>query len=306
MNAAASNLGAELSSSRPIRSPLGSVVIPAHNEASVIDRCLTNLLEGFAAEELDVLVVCNGCRDDTAARARAWGSRVHVIELAQASKPAALRAGDSAARAFPRLYLDADVILAGPAARRVLDHLRAGAIAARPPIRYDTGRCSPLVRSYYRARERVPAVMGSLWGAGVCGLSAAGRRRFREFPDLVADDLWLDRQYDPAEIEIVDCIPVLVAAPRRTRDLLNILRRTYRGKAGTRPERGIDRRAREITKATLVDLGKLACAGPKPAIDGVIYALFAIGARLSLALRANSCAAQGAGHWERDDSSRRD
>ena len=86
------------------------------------------------------------------------------------------------------------------------------------------------MRSYYRARSRVPAVLGSLWGAGVYGLSAPGRRRFDTFPDLVGDDLWVDGRFDSGEVEIVDCLPVVVVAPRRSRDLVRVLRRAYFGK----------------------------------------------------------------------------
>jgi cellulose synthase/poly-beta-1,6-N-acetylglucosamine synthase-like glycosyltransferase len=163
------------------RKPIGSVVSPAHNEANVIGRCLSALLRGADRGELDVVVVCHGCSDDTAAVARTAQHSVRVIELDAASKSAALRAGDEAAIAMPRLYLDADEVLSAAAARRVLERLSAGAVAARPPIRYDSSRSSAPVRSYYRARARIPAVMGSLWRAGVCGLSAAGRARFRAF-----------------------------------------------------------------------------------------------------------------------------
>ena len=164
------------------RSPVGSVVIPAHDEAAVIRRNLDALFTGFQRGELDVVVVCNGCSDETATLARSSGHPVRVVELRTASKPAALRAGDAAAAAFPRLYLDADVTLNGLAARRVLERLSDGAIAARPPIRYDSDAASAPVRSYYRARSRVPAVLGSLWGAGVYGLSSAGPPRGGALP----------------------------------------------------------------------------------------------------------------------------
>src|SRR5215208_8237087 len=164
---------------------LGSVVIPAHDESASIRRCLDALFTGVAPGELDVVVVCNGCADDTAARTRSSGHPVRVVELEAASKPAALRAGDEAARALPRIYLDADVVLHGSAARAVLERLRGGAVAARPPVRYVSGASSAPVRSYYRARSQVPALLGSLWGAGVYGLSEAGRRRFDAFPDVV-------------------------------------------------------------------------------------------------------------------------
>ena len=279
------------------RPPLGSVVIPAHNESAGIRRCLNALFTGVTPGELDVIVVCYGSTDDTAPLARSSGHPVRVIELKVASKSAALRAGDEVARALPRIYLDADVVLHGSAARVILERLRAGAVAARPPIRYATSASSAPVRSYYRARSQMPALLGSLWGAGVYGLSKAGRSRFDAFPDVVADDLWVDRQFAPGEIEIVDCKPVEVDVPRRVRDLLSVLRRTYRGKAENASVDPHDR-ARETTLSTLQQLRRVGAAGPRAALDAATYAAFAVGARLMLAIpRA------GPG-WERDDSSR--
>ena len=281
------------------RSPVGSVVIPAHNEAPVIGRCLDALFAGFGQGELDVVVVCNGCSDETAALARSSGHPVRVVELGPASKPAALRVGDAAASAFPRLYLDADVVLSGSAARLVLERLLAGAVAARPPIRYDSEGASAPVRSYYRARSRVPAVLGSLWGAGVYGLSAAGRRRFGVFPDVVADDLWVDGHFDSDEVEIVDCPAVAVVTPQRSRDLVRILRRAYVGKGERASAPDPDGRAPETIASTLRDLGRLVTSGPVPALDAATYAAFAAGARLAAPF--GSFAGDG---WARDDSSR--
>ncbi len=275
----------------------GSVVIPAHNEAGVIRRGLDVLFAGVSAEALDVVVVCNGCTDATAAVARDSGHPVRVIELPQASKAAALRAGDRVARGFPRLYLDADVVLPGESAQRVLAHLRAGALAARPPIRYETGRSSAPVRSYYRARAEIPAVLGSLWGAGVYGLSETARSRFEVFPDLGADDLWLDRLFAPHEIEVIDCPPVIVFVPRTTRDLLWVLRRTYGGKEETRAGASASDRATTVTRSALGDLARLARRGGTATVDAAVYAAFATAGRLALAFAP----ARG---WARDDASR--
>lgn len=287
-----------------VSQPVGSVVIPAHNEAQVIHRCLNALFAGLAPGDLDVVVVCNGCDDETAALARSCGRPVRVFELPIASKPAAIRFGDAAALRFPRLYLDADVVLPGASARRVLERLAEGAVAARPPVRYDTSESSAAVRSYYRARGRVPAVLSSLWGAGVYGLSASGRSRFEEFPDVVGDDLWLDGQFERDEVDIVECDPVTVMAPRGIADLIRVLRRTYRGKAERRSSCSADDRAREITRATLRDLRHLTAAGPQNAFDAVAYGAFAVSARLSLALLTASGRAASTAPWERDDSSR--
>ncbi|HTU31224.1 MAG TPA: glycosyltransferase [Solirubrobacteraceae bacterium] len=286
------------------KQPLASVVIPAHNEASVIRRCLDRLFTGIVPGEIEVIVVCNGCRDETAEVARSSGHPVQVLELRAASKSAALRAGDAVAQTFPRLYLDADVVLSGTSVRRVAERLSAGAVAARPPVVYSSSASSAAVRRYFRARSRMPSLQRGLWGAGVYGVSAAGRARFGTFPDITADDLWIDLLFERAEVEIVDCEPVVVAVPHRTRDLAHVLRRAYRGQA----ENGLGlrgaNRARGTTGTTLRDIRRLALSGPAAAVDAAIYASFAAGVRVGRALEAAAGRGAAADQWERDESSR--
>lgn len=276
--------------------PLGSVVIPAHNEARVIERGLDALFSGFAAGELEVVVVCNGCSDDTAAKARQSGHDVDVLELAEPSKPAALRAGDSAVRAFPRVYLDADVVLPGPVVRTMLEHLVAGpALATRPPIRYDTNGASAIVRRYFAARVRTTSVMTALWGPGVYALSREGRSRFDEFPDVVADDLFVADQFAAHEFEIVDSEPATFFAPRSTRGLVRVLRRWSRGAAALRD--GVTSTSAPTAGTTLRELARLPATGPSGALDAVVYVTLALAGRLTWRLGRPA-------RWERDDSSR--
>jgi glycosyltransferase involved in cell wall biosynthesis len=278
---------------RPV---LGSVVIPAHNEAATIGRGLAALSSAFDAGELEVVVVCNGCTDETADVARRSRLCGRVIEMGDASKPRALREGDRHARAFPRMYLDADVVLPGASARAVLERLhRGGVLAARPPIRYAVSHSDHLVKRYYRARAQMPSVMSSLWGAGAYALSAEGRCRFGEFPDLIADDLFVDRCFDRAEIEIVDCPPVIVRAPRTAHDLIRVLRRTYRGQSEQRGLPG--HRSGSRLPMTLHDLARHSLVPSSRALDGVAYASLALSARVALRLTSGS-------PWERDDASR--
>jgi hypothetical protein len=202
------------------------------------------------------------------------------------------------------LYLDADVSLPGSAARLLLERLRAGALAARPPIVYEVSRASRPVRSYYRARSRVPAVLGSLWGAGVYGLSAAGRRRFETFPDVVGDDLWVDRLFSDDEVEIADCAPVVVSVPRRSRDLVRVLARAHRGKRERVSAPDLRDRAPETITSTIRDLGRVGLEGPAAALDAATYAAFAAGARVSIALPQRDGGRIAGERWERDHSTR--
>jgi hypothetical protein len=274
--------------------PIGSVVIPAHNETAVIRRCLDALLTGTAPGELDVVVSCNGCTDDTADIVRSSWPEIRVIEVAQASKPAALRAADELLSVFPRIYLDADVILPATSARLVIESLQAGAaIAARPKLIYHTSHSDPVVRSHYRAMVRVLSGTKSLWG-GVYGLSEAGRSRFAEYPDLVADDLFVDQWFRPSEIEILDAAPAIVTVPRRVRDLIHVLRRRRKGNADLRALPG---GPPSTAHSTIRSLLSTAVSGLDATIDTLVFLGIATIVRISVAISPPA-------GWSRDESSR--
>jgi glycosyltransferase involved in cell wall biosynthesis len=69
-----------------------SVAVFAHNEARRILRCLDSLRAAAEGISLDVIVLANGCRDHTAAVARAWvpgpdaDISVRVAEIARGDK----------------------------------------------------------------------------------------------------------------------------------------------------------------------------------------------------------------------------
>jgi glycosyltransferase involved in cell wall biosynthesis len=104
--------------------------MPAYNEAALIKRTLAPLSRAAVDAYIELIVVCNGCTDETADLARdVPGAR--VLEMAQASKPAALNAGDAAATLWPRLYLDADIQISAEAVLAVLDRLAPTAAMTR-------------------------------------------------------------------------------------------------------------------------------------------------------------------------------
>jgi glycosyltransferase involved in cell wall biosynthesis len=188
------------------------VVIPAHDEATVVDRCLSALLKSARPGEFDVVVVSNGSTDDTAQRARAAGVRlghdVDVIEIPTASKIAALRAADEMLIAFPdaiRLILDADVIVSTEAARalvRAVDVDEPRLAVARLDV--DTTASSWLVRRYYVAWTALPYVQNQVAGSGVFALNGAGALRVGRWPDVINDDGYAARCFDPDQRTLVD------------------------------------------------------------------------------------------------------
>ncbi|MFD4179648.1 WecB/TagA/CpsF family glycosyltransferase [Rhodococcus sp. NPDC058514] len=278
----------------------GSVVVPAYNESAVIERTLAPLSRAAVDGYIELIVVCNGCRDDTADIARAIPG-VTVLELVEGSKTAALNTGDEAATLWPRLYLDADIQVSASAVLAVLDRLADGdALAARPTARYDYDGANAIVRSYYRARQRIPQHRLAMWGAGAYGLSAAGHERIGAFPDCTADDLFVDAQFDADEKAVVATDPSVVTTPANARSLLAILRRGYRGvtEAALPADHRSARRARPHGASTALELWG-SVRGPRSAADAMVYTGMALAARVGARRSASA-------PWERDDSSRLD
>jgi hypothetical protein len=169
-------------------------------------------------------------------------------------------------------------------------------LAARPDARYDSDGASALVRSYYRARRRIPQHKLAMWGAGVYGLSEQGHQRFGVFPMLTADDLYDDSQFDAGEKVVVATEPSVVKTPADVKSLLAIRRRSHRGTAelsadGHGPiawmlgSSGLD------TAAAVVRTIR----GPRSAVDALVYLGMALAARWGM--RETQI-------WERDESSR--
>lgn len=207
-----------------------SVIIPAHNESSVIARTLRAITDGVPAGELDVIVVCNGCSDDTALVARRFHPLVRVIETEIASKTHALNLGDEAARCFPRVYADADVVITVEAIRILARRLeRSDLLVVAPTPRFDLAGCSWPVRACYHVRSLLPSAREGIGGSGVYALSEAGRRRFREFPAVTADDGYVRIQFQLEERETLRSVSSTVFPPRTIKDLIAQKTRAHYG-----------------------------------------------------------------------------
>lgn len=210
-----------------------SVIIAAHNEEAVIGACL-DALARQGVPRLQVIVSANGCSDGTAAIAVAHGAT--VVERTEPGKAAALNAAERVATSYPRVYLDADIVVPPGGLMRVLAGLDEipGTLAAVPRRRVDTDDRSWPVRAYFAINERLPVFRKGLFGRGMIAVGEPGRRRFGEFPALIADDLFLDSVFEDAQKREVSAVEIVVAAPMRTRDLLARLIRVRRGNAQMR------------------------------------------------------------------------
>ena len=71
------------------------------------------------------------------------------------------------------------------------------------------------VRAFYRVWMRLPYVNEDMLGCGVYALSEAGRGRFGDFPEIIADDEYVRLQFAPGERSAVDGA-VFTSVPPRT------------------------------------------------------------------------------------------
>ncbi|MFE3189491.1 glycosyltransferase family 2 protein [Nocardia sp. NPDC059240] len=271
----------------------GAVIVPAYDEAAVIERTLRPLSAAAAAGFFELIVVANGCTDDTAARARTIPG-VQVVELPTGSKPLALNTGDEIATLWPRLYLDADIGITAPTVLAVLDRLTTGDIlAARPTFRYDSTHATALVRSYYRARRKMSAHQNALWWAGVFGLTAEAHKRFGEFPDVTGDDMFVDTQFTDPEKTVVPTEPTVWTTPTDLPGLLAVLSRHHRGNTEL-----VQRNPSQTPKtgSTTARAILRTITGPRSAFDATIY--------FAVALTARRRATHSTSRWERDNTSR--
>jgi glycosyltransferase involved in cell wall biosynthesis len=277
-----------------------SIVVPAHNEAGVIGRLLGQILAAGGPEDVDLVVVANGCTDDTASVAASFGPKVQVVSLESGSKRAALDMGDQLAAGFPRLYVDADVelrdgsVLALDAALQ-----RPGVLAAAPRRELDLAGRPVLVRWYYDVWTRLPEVRSGLFGRGVIGVSEAGHKRIASLPNLMADDLVASLAFEPHERVVVPDAVVIVHPPRTVADLV---RRRVRAAMTVAQVEQTEGAPTASARTRPGDLVAIVSAAPLMAPRVAFFLVMALIARLRArrAIRNHDYST-----WLRDDSSRR-
>lgn len=277
-----------------------SVIVPVYNEAAVLNRCLRGLTEGARPGELEVVVVCNGCSDNSADLARRMGPPVRVVESPCPSKSRALNLGDEHATGFPRLYVDADIRLSLDSLRRVAEALDSGAfLAAAPRMRVDLGAAGAAVRAYYRVWMQLPYATGTMLGSGVYAVSRAGRDRLGPFPDVIADDEFVRLGFADHEKTVVEEAVFQFTAPRTLMALIHINVRRRAGDLEMRRRHCVRRRSERIRQRLALCLLAL-----RPWLwpSLVVYGFAKAAAVLLLQLRRAKVLPDSA--WARDETSR--
>ena len=280
--------------------PAASIIIPAHNEATVIGRLLDSLPGSVGNRPIEIIVACNGCTDNTAEAARRPG--VTVLEVSRPSKIAALNEADAVATAFPRLYIDADLVVTHRTITDIISALaEPGLFCAAPPYQLQTAGRPWLVRAYFKVWLLVASLRDQYVGSGVYALSREGRARFDRFPNVIADDTYVKNLFVGNERRVIRTDPTIVESPWTVNA---VVRRKIRVNIGnlelaSRPD-GQNHRANEKSGTPW---WRAVLARPALIPSGVVYA--AVNAWASLiARRRFRTTAAGSHDWGRDETTR--
>ena len=277
-----------------------SVLIPAHNEAALIERLLKGILDDPEAAELEIAVIPNGCSDETAARAAAVDPRIKVSSLTQGSKIAALRHGDSMLVTFPRVYLDADVQIATRTLLELGNELskEGGPMVASPRLVVNTRGASWAARQYFRVWALTDYRKHGHIGSGVYALSESGRARFRDWPDVIADDRFVQQLFLPSERLTLPDHTFTVQSPRTLRAQIRRMSRIIRGNRELPAELEVAARAPSTRHLAL-----LARAARRPSLWAALPVYVTAGVVATVLARRES--AKGAPvEWHQDETTR--
>jgi glycosyltransferase involved in cell wall biosynthesis len=259
---------------------------------------LAALVSDGLPKQIEVIVVCNGCTDNTVERARSFPG-IQIFEIAEASKPAALAEGDRQASHAARAYVDADVVLEQRSLIQLVAALRNGPLAVAPERRLDRRNVSIWVGWYYDVWECLPQVRSGLFGRGVVVLSPQGRERITALPQMMSDDLLISEAFPPSQRQVVAESEVVIRLPRTMGDLM---RRRIRVNTGNAQ---MDIHGLRSAEARTSVRGLLIVAARSPAILPKLFVFGGVTAAAKLRARRQI----GSGDfstWLRDESSRVD
>ncbi|MEM7742798.1 MAG: glycosyltransferase [Pseudomonadota bacterium] len=279
--------------------PRATILIPAFNEEALIARTLLRVSDGMEPGEFQVVVICNGCKDGTAAAAQRALPWAEVIETALPGKTNALNIGHETARAPVRVYMDADLDVDVQTLRALVAPIEAGKVSATyGHMAVDVSNSSFAVRSFYRVWALNPYLAEGKFG-GLFALSAAQAELIHPLPRVTADDEFIRRNVGAGHATAVENCSFKTRAPSTLGDLLNIRRRSLRG------TRELDQQglAALETAGTMSGVSILRSLASRPHlwVSALVYYAVAIFVRAVVSLEDPDRAPR----WERDDSSRR-
>lgn len=208
---------------------MASIIVPAHNEAAVIRRCLDSLITQKGVDRL--IVACNGCSDNTVDIVAQYYPQVTCLNIKKPSKTNALNEAEKYISTYPIFYLDADTVLQAGAIDKIVQKLQENPqlqlVAPSPNI--DTSKSSWLVKQYYKIWLKLPYIKAGVIATCSFIVTEQGRKRFDHFPDIINDDRFIHCQFKESEISNISDTEIYIQAPRTLYSLIKIKSRARLG-----------------------------------------------------------------------------
>ncbi|MGH3005931.1 MAG: glycosyltransferase [Gaiellaceae bacterium] len=185
--------------------PSVTVVIPAHNEAGIIEGKLENTLSaGYPPERLEIIVASDGSDDGTNDVVRVHPAGVRLLALPRVGKNAALNEAAAAARGEILVFTDADAKMT----ERALHYLVApfadpevGGVAGERR-HGDVSRPKSLAAASRRSLRKLLSRSGSVTSAEG-QIYAVRRELVQPAPPNVPDDFWISTRVIAAHSRLV-------------------------------------------------------------------------------------------------------
>lgn len=211
---------------------MATVIVPAHNEESVIEECLNSIINQSGVNH--IIVACNGCTDNTAEIVKAKFPQTVCLDIAKPSKTNALNEAETKANElgveYPIFYIDADTCLSENAIEHITTSMQSNDIllSAPTPI-IDTQHSSWLVKTYYRVWTQLPYIKEGVIATCSFIVSEQGRKRFDQFADVIGDDGYIRCHFKNREISNISGANIFITAPKDIFSLIKIKTRARLG-----------------------------------------------------------------------------
>ncbi len=211
---------------------MATVIVPAHNESSVIEDCLNSIINQKGIDH--IIVPCNGCTDDTIEIVKSKYPSVVCLDIETPSKTNALNVAEEKAQelglSYPIFYIDADTQLSENAIQHITEAMQDSTtlLAAPTPI-IDTSKSSWLVKTYYKVWIHLPYIKEGVIATCSFIVSEEGRKRFDKFADVIGDDGFIRCHFKNKEISNIVGAEIYIRAPKDIFSLIKIKTRARLG-----------------------------------------------------------------------------
>ncbi len=211
---------------------MATVIVPAHNEATVIEDCLNSIVNQSGIDH--IIVPCNGCTDNTVEIVKDKFPGVVCLDIKKPSKTNALNVAEQKAQelgvSYPIFYIDADTKLSSNCIPLITQAMADNTIllSAPTPI-IDTQKSSWLVKTYYNVWTSLPYIKEGVIATCSFIVSEQGRQRFDKFADVIGDDGFIRCHFKNSEIANIKGAEIYITAPRDFYSLLKIKTRARLG-----------------------------------------------------------------------------